>query len=371
MESIENLHKLLQKDDNIINNIGEDCLYNSKDFLKKYTKIKNKTFYERDILAREVNHWIRFSVPVTRGIRSIDRVQAFNNVNLTIHFWKLPNYQNSKVELHKIINSIELIIGSMPYDKINGYFMETMLKYHNLNYTYTNEKLIIPIPFHLFLDNSLIFIDKLIFNDVKLNVDMNTSLTEFQIDKVSFDASFYNYNDSDLDLNFPEYKKLHQTVLPTIIKHNKDGKHLTSLVKRYQYDYYLISDSIYLPYNFPSSNLFFLFADGNDNIIKEQMFDYCYISFNGLDRLINTFSTIKKQENIEGVYQFNLKNLDISPHEQVNLSYIRDFRLNFFGLLHIDSKEIKVHTLLTHSNVLSYVNNSMFLHYTNDMRFLD
>jgi hypothetical protein len=353
----------VHEDDNIVHKTDEDSLYNSKNYLTKYTG-RNITFYERDILASEVGKNIRLSA------QSLNHGKACNNVILTVDFITQSNHQNSKVELHKIINFIELSFGGIPYDKISGNFIETLLKYHNLNYTYENSKLTVPIPFHLFLNNSLIYLDKSKLCDLRLCIDINNLLPDFLVDKVSLTATYYSYDDGDINVNFPEYKKLHQLVLPittTINTINKTDMHLTALFKQYQYDSYNLGSC--MNFYHPSSNLFFLFTDKDDNIIIEKMFDYCCVSFNGLDVCENTYSEIKENTalvlgNFNGTYHMNLKNLKYVSHKQINLTHIRHQHLKFIGFPWTNLNEVTVHVCVINSNVLSYVDGSICCYYS-------
>lgn len=120
--------------------------------------------------------------------------KAFNNIRIVV---KVKQNNHAKILIHKLLYSIEILIGGRSYDKIHGHSIEVLQQLFKLTNTQNNDEIIINIPFGISTKNNIIFLDLLENHDVRIVVDFHNI---YEIEYANIVASFYTCN-HDILLN--------------------------------------------------------------------------------------------------------------------------------------------------------------------------
>jgi hypothetical protein len=330
-------------------------LYDTLLYLKKYTK-KNIKFYDYDVKVKDIEKSLRLS-------SKIPNCSGIGDIVLTISFLKKLN---NKLDLHKIIKSIELISGNLTIDKISGYLLEPMLKYCKNSYTQLNDTYVITIPFQCVSGDSIFH--KFKYHDIRINIELKPIYYGNVVSNISMNCSLYTYNINDINVSSDEYKKLCNSV-KKIRNYEPDGNIFAYLFNSIQTDLHDLSAydacNISLNFNHPTSDIIIMFIDNDDNIITDNMFDDCIVLINGFTLCSYTQSIMAHNASAKfgtcGIYSIPLEHMDNSQYDMPNLSHIDTFKLKFNTLNNPNSKML---VCAISSNCYAFTQNSFEVVYS-------
>jgi hypothetical protein len=262
----------------------------------------------------------------------IEHPTLFITLNKAQSYSFLPSWIISKPivysRLSELIDSIQLHIGGQSIDSINGNQLEFLLQKYQLQSTYRNNKLMVPLPFDLFWGQNALAFSRLKYHEVSIQVKLKSE-TMADIANMNLRMDKYTINeycnDSTDQLNYPLYMSKYRT------------EPINSELGLAKYQ---------LNTNHPVSDIYFYFTDANNQIVKEDCFDQVVLKFGEITHDIYEADNLLCESPLPdlGLYVINFGN-----NETINFSKVNDGHLEFTNLKSIDG--LKIHCGIRNRNI--------------------
>jgi len=310
------------------NDVSQHVLYDlSNDEFQMMRNVKSK--FGKNYAKYERNIDIPFKCDITnfRGRRISVPIQnygkSFNNLKLVL---KLSNDNeiNKKINIGNLLNDIDLLCGGSLIDRINGNFIEPLLKMNNMSYTQIDQMIIIPLPFDI-VSNELCIVNELSkWFDKRLEINF---ADDYDIIDVQLFATFYEYdNIIKLDDNLLKYYSKLDPFEHEIKNINSKFINLIKINQQNHYTYNLTKNEYSLNFNHPLTDIYFYFIDDDNNIIYDKLFDSCSLLINDCNVVEHSYislmhETKQKFENINGYYYFPIENLKYDNPNKKSYKY--------------------------------------------------
>lgn len=286
---------------------------------KKY--IKNYSAKDEIISVKSyVFPFCKFSTLIPRHNKALNNLRFVMSLNEN-HDTTTP------INIWKVIDEIEIMVGGQQYDQLSGYAIDVLLKQKNKSHIQENNEVIIPIPFDIMSDNNLLFLELLEYHDVRINIKFG----QMGGKNAYLIGTYFNYDSfvqRDCDVREVHMPNKIINSLPKFYEGAKfvfinSYNHIQS--KKYSILGNFKHTSVQIPFNYVTFAIFFMFIDSvTGEIIKEKTFDTCDLRYDGNEKICDSYISLKQKsrENncAEGVYWLSLEGTQ-ENNEIPNLNY--------------------------------------------------
>jgi hypothetical protein len=231
----------------------------------------------------------------------------------------IPNNNDTFIEPQKLIERIELDFGGNRIDRIDSVNLLLLLKLYNLNWTFVDNTLILPLPLDILINDNAVILSKMQWYDARMNIEFGQG---YDITDCELQLTYYNFTPT-------EQIEQNNNLLKFLLTHVVSDKIINYDIIGFNYKYTEFCGSeTFLPNSHNayrlcftgfSKDMYFTFTDETNNIITDKLFESLKILYNGYEIFIQSYPLMihntKQKFNsntnkFDGIYWISIQNKD-------------------------------------------------------------